>query len=781
MKVILAEKKMAAEKIAHVLGINSQKEGYFEGNGYAVTWAQGHLCQLAGPEEYGFSEWNAESLPMIPKDFILSLDKDKASQFRVIKSLFEKADEIINAGDAGREGELIFRYIYTLTGCKKPFKRFWPKDLTDKGIERGMKELIPGSSKDLVYLSAKGRGEADWLVGMNATRSATVAAKGKLYTLGRVQTPVLALICKRYLENTSFKTIPYFNLKIELEKDATRFFAVHAAKFEKKEEADKILGTLEKKATCTAYKVSDKTDSAPLLFDLTELQKVASKKYKLKPAKTLQIAQDLYEKYGILSYPRTGSRYISEDLYDEIPVLLKTVAKMSRYSTHVDDLLSRPISKTPVDNSKVTDHHALLPTETDASKVELPEDHKKVFDLVVSRFLAAFSKDCIKEITKAEFLNAGHTFKASSSSIKFAGWRAIETEAAPDNKEDKEKEEEGEDEVNKKIPSLTVNDVLPCLSTETLSKTSEPKPLLTNDTLLTLMQTAGKELEDSELRKIMSSKDNPGIGTSATRAGIIENLYDRDFVMDVKNKIVPSPKGLALYQVVKDLSIASAQVTANWEKDFFLIEEGQLSYDQFLYKIQEFTKQTVATLLESCKALIEEELPCPKCKTGNCRNTPIGLFCQNEACDFKVFKEIASKGITDGDIKDLLLNKRSKLIKGFTGKENKKFDAYLVMDENYKVSFSFENDAPEGVNCPKCKGELSFGASVVSCKKEGCGFKLWTTIAKKTLSEKNIKDLISKGSTALIKGFTSTKTGKAFDAKIKFNKDFATEFEFEKK
>lgn len=784
MKVFLAEKPSAAKELAAALGANQSKDGYMEGNGCQVTWAFGHICQLAGPEAYGFKEWTAETLPIIPDRFQLEIASDKKAQFKIIKSLFENATEIINAADAGREGELIFRYIYSMTGVNKPTKRFWPADLTKKGIERALTNLLPGKDKDSLYLSGKGRSEADWLVGMNATRSATVGAKGKLYTLGRVQTPTLAIVCKRYLENTNFVPVPYFKLKIILSKDNIDFPAFYETKFDSKDAADKIKGSLDKTATCTDVKIKDAKESAPLLFDITELQKQASKEFKFNAAKTLEIAQDLYEKYKVLSYPRTGSRYITDDLFDEIPLLMKAVSGFSKYAGHVSNLLSKPISTKPVNNAKVTDHHALLPTEVDASKIDLPADHAKVFDLVVTRFLAAFSEDCLKSITNLRFSNAGHVFTASGTVITFPGWTAVEADV-------KEEQADEDSEQSLKMPMVNLNDVLPCKKDEVLSLMTKPKPILTPASLLSLMQTAGKELDDAELRKIMSTKENPGIGTGATRANIIETLIDREFIEEQKNKIIPTPKGLALFDVVKDLSIASPEITAKWERDLYLVESGELSYDQFLTGIKTFSKEIVETLLVSCEALMEEELPCPKCKTGMCKNTHKGMFCQNEACDLKIFKKVLNKVVPEPMFKDLLNGKESPLIKGFKskkeGEDEKVFDAFLFLDSDFKLKFRFTSEVASesfsSISCPACKskGSLKMSAKALSCSSNGCKFIIWNTIAGKSISEKIILKLVNGEKTGLIKGFKSTKTGKDFEACLKLKSDHTVEFIFENK
>ncbi|MDO1449028.1 DNA topoisomerase 3 [Rhodocytophaga aerolata] len=595
MKVVIAEKPSVARDYAKVLGATSRKDGYLEGNGYQVTWAIGHLVRLADAEEYGFAKWKLEDLPIIPGQFKLSLTGDAGlqKQFSVIKNLFANATEIIVGTDAGREGELIFRYIYQISGCNKPFKRLWISSQTDQAIRDGFAKLKSGTDYDNLYFAARSRSEADWLVGINATRALTLSSRAKsVLSIGRVQTPVLCMICARYLEHINFKPEAYWDLYITLEKDSKKFKARHPVAFKKQEEAEAAHRQVTDTATCTRAETKKVLEQAPLLFDLTSLQQESNKKFGFPAQKTLDIAQDLYEKYKLITYPRTGSRYLSDDLYPKIPGMLDVVASKTKFTAHANLLKLSPISRRPFNNDKVTDHHALLPTETNPSGVSLPPEAEKIYDLIVTRFLAAFSPPCEKEVTGLDFLSGGLLFKASGSVILVPGWRAVEEEL-------KEKDDDPADE-NQKLPKVYQGDILPVTDPAVIKKMTKAKPIHTESTLLKLMETAGKELDDDELRQAIK---NCGIGTPATRASVIETLFERKYIDREKKKIIPTEKGLQVYELVKDQPIASVSMTGNWEKALNLIAEGKRNYSQFIVGIHTYTQEVVATMKQAGLAM----------------------------------------------------------------------------------------------------------------------------------------------------------------------------------
>jgi DNA topoisomerase-3 len=678
MKLVIAEKPSVARELARVLGVTNKKENYLEGNGYAVTWAVGHLVKLADPDAYGWEKWSLQDLPMLPEPFKLETIKNVSSQFKTVKELFSACDEIIVATDAGREGELIFRYIYQLSGCKKPFKRLWVSSLTDEAIKQGFNNLKQGNLYDNLFFAAKGRSECDWLVGMNATRALTLSANtGGVLSLGRVQTPVLAMICSRFLENTNFKPEAFYELSITLDKGERKLKANYLKTFKDKSEAEDIKAKLGKSATCTKAEKKEKSEAAPLLYDLTSLQQDGNKKFGFSAQKTLDLAQDLYEKYKVLTYPRTGSRYLSDDMKTEVPKLWKMLAKTSKYSAHCESLASNPLSKRPFDNDKVTDHHALLPTEVDGKNVELPDDHRKLYDAVVTRFLAAFSENCIKEVTSLEFDCSGYVFKASGTVIQKEGWRKVESE--PEKEEDKEEDE------NQTLPKVDMGDVLTKSADSVKEKFTKPKAIHTESSLLKLMETAGKELEDDSLTEAI--KDS-GLGTPATRAATIETLFDRNYIERKKKSLVPTDLGLSVYNLVKDKQIASVEMTAKWEKQLNDISLGKAQLASLMLGVKDYAKLIVSELVESGKNMEIETYPCPKCQ-ANLKPAGSKLECVKVGCGFVLWKKCFQKDLSESDIKALLTGKETRLIKGFISSSQKKFDAKLKL-EDFKIKPIFE-------------------------------------------------------------------------------------------
>ena len=406
---IIAEKPSVARDIARIVGANNKQDGFLEGSGYMVTWAMGHLITLAMPEAYGFSAYKAEDLPIRPNPFLLvvrQVRKDKEyisdpaalKQLKVIRSCFDKVDRIIVATDAGREGELIFRYIYQHLGCRKPFDRLWISSLTDKAIREGLSNLKPGSSYDNLYYSAKARSEADWLVGINASRALSIARKGG-YSLGRVQTPTLFMVCRRYIENRDFSSVPYWKLSVLTEKEGLPLKAIGNIDYESEASAQTDLAALRSQSQLMVESVARKVThtSPPLLYDLTALQKDANRRHGFSADKTLSIAQSLYEK-KITTYPRTGSRYISEDVFEEVPVLLRKIGKT----------LSNPLNRHSVDNAKVTDHHAIIPTGETPSG--LSTDETTIYQMVVNRFVESFSSNSEEERMQVRFTDDTNTF-----------------------------------------------------------------------------------------------------------------------------------------------------------------------------------------------------------------------------------------------------------------------------------------------------------------------------------------------------------------------------------
>ena len=504
---IIAEKPSVARDIARIVGATSKQDGYMEGCGYVVTWAMGHLIALAMPETYGFSAYKAEDLPIRPNPFQLVVrqvrkDKEYVSdpaalkQLKVIRSCFDKADRIIVATDAGREGELIFRYIYHHLGCRKPFDRLWISSLTDKAIREGLSNLKPGSSYDNLYYSAKARSEADWLVGINASRALSIARKGG-YSLGRVQTPTLAMVCRRYIENRDFSSVPYWKLSALMEKEGVSLKAIGITDYESEASAQTALATLRSQSRLKVESVARKVThtSPPLLYDLTALQKDGNRRHGFSADKTLSIAQSLYEK-KITTYPRTGSRYISEDVFEEVSALLRKIG----------ETLPTPLNRHSVDNTKITDHHAIIPTGE--TPLGLSADETTIYQMVVNRFIEAFSLDSEEERMQGRFTDGTNTFTWKAYRQISLGWKAVQK-----GKEvEAEKKEDSDEQILSSLPTLTEGEILPLVDAEITEHKTKSKPLYTEATLLSAMENAGKEVKEDDKRKAMAEC---GIGTPA--------------------------------------------------------------------------------------------------------------------------------------------------------------------------------------------------------------------------------------------------------------------------
>ena len=681
---IIAEKPSVARDIARIVGATSKQDGYMEGYGYLVTWAMGHLIALAMPEAYGFSAYKAEDLPIRPNPFQLVVrqarrDKEYVSdsaalkQLKVIRSCFDKADRIIVATDAGREGELIFRYIYQYLDCRKPFDRLWISSLTDKAIREGLSNLKSGSCYDNLYHSAKARSEADWLVGINASRALSIARKGG-YSLGRVQTPTLAMVCRRYIENRDFSSVPYWKLSVLTEKEGLLLKAIGSKDYENEASAQTALATLRSQSQLTVESVVRKVAGTPppLLYDLTALQKDANRRHGFSADKTLSIAQSLYEK-KITTYPRTGSRYISEDVFEEIPTLLRKTGMP----------LSNPLNRHSVDNAKVTDHHAIIPTGETPSG--LSADETTIYQMVVNRFVEAFSLDSEEERMLVRFTDGTNTFTWKACRQISLGWKAVQK-----GKEvEAEKKEDSDEQILSSLPTLTEGEILSLVNAEITEHKTKPKPLYTEATLLSAMENAGKEVEDAESKKAMAEC---GIGTPATRANIIETLILRDYIRRDKKAIIPTEKGLAVYEIVKDKKIANAEMTGAWELALAAIEAGKMPADKFSQGINSY----VGTICEELLSLTPEQKSYPVYCCPKCGQQSVGIYakvakCRHETCGFHVFREVCGIHLSEDNIRDLISSGRTPILKGLTSKAGKKFNARLVLGEDYATSFEFEN------------------------------------------------------------------------------------------
>ena len=682
---IIAEKPSVARDIARIVEANNRQDGFLEGNGYVVTWAVGHLIALAMPEAYGFSAYKREDLPIRPNPFQLvvrQVHKDKEyisdpaalKQLKVIRSCFDKTDRIIVATDAGREGELIFRYIYQHLGCRKHFDRLWISSLTDKAIREGLSNLKPGDYYDNLYHSAKARSEADWLVGINASRALSIARKGG-YSLGRVQTPTLAMVCRRYIENRDFSSVPYWKLSVLTEKEGVSLKAIGSADYESEALAQTALAALRSQSQLTVETVTRKVThtAPPLLYDLTALQKDANRRHGFSADKTLSIAQSLYEK-KITTYPRTGSRYISEDVFEEVPVLLRKIGMP----------LSNPLNRHSVDNAKITDHHAIIPTGETPSG--LSTDETTIYQMVVNRFVEAFSPNSEEERMLVQFTDGTNTFTWKAYRQISLGWKAVQK-----GKEvEAEKKEDSDEQVLPSLPDLTEGEVLSLVSAEIIEHKTKPKPLYTEATLLSAMENAGKEVKEDDKRKVMAEC---GIGTPATRANIIETLILRDYIRRDKKSIIPTEKGLAVYEIVKDKKIANAEMTGAWELALAAIEAGKIPSDKFSQGINSY----VSTICEELLSLSSEQKSYPVYRCPKCGQQSVGIYakvakCRHETCGFHVFREVCGIHLSEDNIRDLISSGRTPILKGLTSKAGKKFNARLVLKDDYTTTFEFEQN-----------------------------------------------------------------------------------------
>ena len=682
MKTIIAEKPSVAREIARIVGATKREEGYFEGGGYAVTWAFGHLVQLAMPDGYGIRGFVRDNLPVIPETFMLIPRQVKAekgykpdsgvmAQIKVITRLFNGSEQIVVATDAGREGELIFRYLYHYIGCSTPFVRLWISSLTDKAIREGLRNLENGSKYDNLFLAAKARSESDWLVGINGTQALTIAAGHGTYSVGRVQTPTLGMVCERYWENRRFTPEAFWQLHIAVDgnNDGTVKLS-SSGKWKEKEPATVLYNKVKEAGTATVTKVErkEKTEETPLLFDLTTLQKEANAKHGFTAEQTLGIAQKLYEK-KLITYPRTGSRYIPEDVFSEIPKLLAFIGAMPEWKGKVQ--VKAGPTRRSVDGGKVTDHHALL--VTGEKPLFLSKEDNTVYQMIAGRMIEAFSEKCVKDTTTVTAECAGAEFMVKGSIIRQAGWRAVHGE------EDKE-------EIS--IPDWQEGDTLTLKGCSITEGKTKPKPLHTEATLLSAMETAGKEVEDDALRQALK---DCGIGTPATRAAIIETLFKRGYMERCKKSLVPTEKGLALYSIVKTMRIANVALTGEWEKELARIERGELPADTFRKEIEAYTREITSELLSCDKLFARKDsgCKCPKCGTGTMQFYGKVVRCDNAECGLPVFRQKANRTLSDEEIKDLLTEGHTKLLRGFKSKQGKSFDATIAFDGEFNTTFVF--------------------------------------------------------------------------------------------
>ena len=683
MITILAEKPSVAREIARIVGAMRREEGYFTGNGYHVTWALGHLVQLALPDGYGIRGFRRDSLPVIPERFELiprqvktdkgcKADAASVKQIKVITKLWNESEGIIVATDCAREGELIFRYLYSYTGCTLPFQRLWISSLTDAAIRKGLKELKDGHEYDSLYLAAKARSEADWLVGINGTQALSVAAGRGTYSVGRVQTPTLAMVCKRFWENRRFTPEPvhqlHFTTPSASVNEVVKFSSVE--KWKDKEKAATLHNKVKEQMCATIVRVEkkEKVENPPLQYDLTTLQKEANTKHGFTAEQTLDLVQTLYEA-KLITYPRTSSRYIPEDVFAEVPLLFE---RLSAHSLFADKIKSMDaLNRRSVDASKVTDHHALLVTPN--RPLALYKNEQLIYDMIVGRMIEAFSPECVKDTTTVRAECEGVEFETKGCIVRKAGWRSVY-------------DEDKEDTV---LPDWNEGDTLAMNGCSMSSGMTRPKPLHTESTLLAAMETAGREgMEDEEVRQALK---DCGIGTPATRAAIIETLLKREYMVRVKKSLVPTEKGLALYSIVKGMDIADVEMTGRWEAELAKIERGQTPHEAFIRDIEGYTRKITTELLVCDKIFGHKAsgCTCPKCGTGTMRFYGKVVRCDNPDCALPVFRQIAGRTLTDAEMTDLLAKGKTGVLSSFKSKQGKPFSAAVAFDADFNTKFIF--------------------------------------------------------------------------------------------
>ncbi len=650
--LVVAEKPSVARDIAKTLGAGQKGDGCLLGENYVVSWAIGHLVTLAEPEEYDekFKKWSFASLPILPEEMQLKAIKNTRSQLKVLHKWMndKEISSIVCATDSGREGELIFRYIYEITKCRKPFQRLWISSMTEQAIKEGFANLKEGSAYDLLYHSAKCRSEADWLVGMNATRAYTLRYN-VLLSIGRVQTPTLALIVEKQKEINAFVSKDYFEIQTDFggfqgfwidEGEQTKIETESAAKeiSEKVDGQDALVAKVEKE---------EKRIPAPLLYDLTELQRECNKKFGYSAKKTLDIAQSLYEKRKLITYPRTDSRYLSDDMKGKVQSTMKHLGESELFEEFAMPLVNGKklsFTKRIIDNTKVTDHHAIIPTDVRPRLDILAEEEKNVFLLVAARFISAFYPHFRYEVTKAYFTCREERLLSKGTVILEEGWQAVERKIIPV----KAKKEKGNEE--QKLPLLTEGELYNIAEAKVLKKKTTPPKAYTESSLLSAMENAGRFVEDETLKEQM--KDS-GLGTPATRAAIIERLLAVGYITRKGKNMVPTEKGMQLIQIVPE-ALRSPQTTGKWEKGLSSIAKGNMEEERFMASIRRYVSFLVDDAIQrKTDVVFPEEVKkgvkkggksfgkCPVCKEGDVLENSKAYFCGKwkTGCKFTVWKD----------------------------------------------------------------------------------------------------------------------------------------------
>lgn len=788
MQVCIAEKPSVAAEIAKVIGANTRRDGYFEGAGYCVTWTFGHLCELKEPHDYDpvLKRWDMHCLPILPQKFGIKLKGDKgiAKQFNVIKNLYQHADSIINCGDAGQEGELIQRWVMQLAGARCPVYRLWISSLTEESIREGFSNLRPAQEFDSLYAAGSARAIGDWLLGMNATRAYTLryGARGMVLSIGRVQTPTLALIVQRYKEIANFKPEKYWELKTKY-RDV--IFSATSGKFNKIEDGQAAL----EKIKTSDFRIDDVAtkkgkEAPPPLFDLTSLQVECNNKFGLSADDTLRIAQSLYEN-KITTYPRVDTRFLTDDIYAKVPSILRG---MLPYANLTEPLLTGaklPKSKKVFNNLKVTDHHAIIPTGAPPLP-SLSYNEKMVYDVIARRFIANFYPDSSVLLTTVLGSAADVAFKVNGKQIVDPGWRVV----YGNQKIDDDKDEQG----GGVLPDFKVGETGPHEPLLQEKQTTPPKPY-TEATLLRAMETAGKQVDDGELRELM--KEN-GIGRPSTRAAIIETLLKRRYISKERKTLQPTINGIRLIDTIASPLLKSVELTGQWERKLRQIEKGEFTTAQFRDEMAAMVTEVVYTVCSDTgsarfQAIVEpvkgkkaakaakddsaeaavatsspsasapspskaKSLVCPKCgKPMLAGKQAWGCSGYREGCHLVVPFVVFGKKLTETQAAALLSKGETSVIKGLAVNGEQK-DGKLAFDKDFNIEYrepapKKQSDAP--LVCPICGGKIIEGRTAWGCEgyKTGCTFRIPFVFMRKKLTPTHLKVLLSKGKTAKMSGF----------------------------
>ena len=731
MKVCIAEKPSVAREIAAVLGAKTKRDGYFEGNGYAVTYTFGHLCTLLEPKDYKphWKSWDLNNLPMLPEKFETKVTDDAGiqKQFNIIKSLFDKAEVVINCGDAGQEGELIQRWVINQANYKGKVERLWISSLTTEAIKEGFNNLKPAEEYDNLFYAGFSRAICDWLLGLNATRLYTVKYGGykQVLSVGRVQTPTLAMLVKRFREIENFKPKKYWELQTVYR---NTLFNYEEGRFFKKEEGEKLAKEV-KKSDLEITNITKKKgkEYAPKLFDLTGLQVYCNNKFGFTADETLKIVQKLYE-MKVVTYPRVDTTFLPNDIYPKVSGILKN---LTNYSRLIQLILNKKIRKSTkvFNDKKVTDHHAIIPTGV---QTKLSYNQQQVYDIITKRFIAVFYDDCDISRTNVTAKAGDVSFKTSGKEILKKGWRVVfESENASDTSKEKVI-----------LPNFVKGEKGPHEPTFTEKETKPPKHF-TEATLLRAMETAGKQVDDDEMRELM--KEN-GIGRPSTRASIIETLFRRKYITRKKKLVLPTQTGIQLIDIIQNKLLKSAELTGQWEKKLKEIERGQHKASTFINSMKKMVDQLVYEVrTEQVRSRISAEnnqekaqkaktksqksitsKSCPKCKKGRLLKGKKAYGCSEykNGCDFVLPFEFKGKKISENQFIRLLDKGETVTLKGFQT-DNGKVNAKVTFDENYGLLLKEIPSDKEKNTCPKCKkgiiikGKTAFGCSEY---KKGCDF-----------------------------------------------------------